>query len=194
MSIQEVNQAFADSFKLDKPEGALISSVEPGSPAEQAGLKSGDVIRKVDGQPVVASGDLPALIGMSTPGAKVTLEVWRQGRTESVAATLGGPKDAGTQVAQGGGEPPKGKLGLSLRPMQPQEQQSSGLGGGLVIEQAAGPAARAGVQRGDVLIAVNDTPVRNIDQVREAIGKNGKTVALLIQRGANRIFVPVELG
>ena len=194
VSIQEVNQAFADSFKLDKPEGALISSVEPGSPAEQAGLKSGDVIRKVDGQPVVASGDLPALIGMSTPGAKVTLEVWRQGRTESVAATLGGPKDAGTQVAQGGGEPPKGKLGLSLRPMQPQEQQSSGLGGGLVIEQAAGPAARAGVQRGDVLIAVNDTPVRNIDQVREAIGKNGKTVALLIQRGANRIFVPVELG
>ena len=74
------------------------------------------------------------------------------------------------------------------------EPQSSGLGGGLVIEQAAGPAARAGVQRGDVLIAVNDTPVRNIDQVREAIGKNGKTVALLIQRGANRIFVPVELG
>ena len=65
---------------------------------------------------------------------------------------------------------------------------------GEVIEQAAGPAARAGVQRGDVLIAVNDTPVRNIDQVREAIGKNGKTVALLIQRGANRIFVPVELG
>ena len=99
-----------------------------------------------------------------------------------------------TQVAQGSGEPPKGKLGLSLRPMQPQEQQASGLGGGLVIEQAAGPAARAGVQRGDVLIAVNDTPVRNIDQVREAVGKNGKTVALLIQRGASRIFVPVELG
>ena len=194
MSIQEVNQAFADSFKLDKPEGALISAVEPGSPAEQAGLKSGDVIRKVDGQPVVASGDLPALIGLSTPGAKVTLEVWRQGRTESVAATLGGPKDAGTQVAKGETEPPKGKLGLSLRPMQPQEQQAAGAAGGLVIEQVAGPAARAGVQRGDVLIAVNDTPARNIDQVREAVGKSGKTVALLIQRGANRIFVPVELG
>ena len=194
VSIQEVNQAFADSFKLDKPEGALISSVEPGSPAEQAGLKSGDVIRKVDGQPVIASGDLPAVIGQATPGEKVTLEVWRQGRTESIQATLGGAQDKGTQLAKNDSEPGKGKLGLALRPLQPQEQQSSGLSGGLVIEQAAGPAARAGVQPGDVLIAVNDTPVRNIEQVRAAMGKTGKTVALLIQRGSNRIFVPVQMG
>ena len=194
VSIQEVNQAFADSFKLDKPEGALISSVEAESPAEKAGLKSGDVIRKVNGQPVIASGDLPAVIGQSTPGEKVTLDVWRQGRNEVIQATLGGAKDKATQTAKAEGEPGKGKLGLALRPLQPQEKQSSGLSGGLLIEQAAGPSAKAGVQPGDVLIAVNDTPVRSVEQVRELVGKNGKTVALLIQRGENKIFVPVQVG
>jgi serine protease Do len=64
----------------------------------------------------------------------------------------------------------------------------------LLIEQAAGPSAKAGVQPGDVLIAVNDTPVRSVEQVRELVGKNGKTVALLIQRGENKIFVPVQVG
>jgi serine protease Do len=136
VSIQEVNQAFADSFKLDKPEGALISSVEADSPAEKAGLKSGDVIRKVNGQPVIASGDLPAVIGQSTPGEKVTLDVWRQGRNEVIQATLGGAKDKATQTAKAEGEPGKGKLGLALRPLQPQEKQSSGLSGGLLIDRA----------------------------------------------------------
>jgi serine protease Do len=130
VSIQEVNQAFADSFKLDKPEGALVSSVEADSPAEKAGLKSGDVIRKVNGQPVIASGDLPAVIGQSTPGEKVTLDVWRQGRNEVIQATLGGAKDKATQTAKAEGEPGKGKLGLALRPLQPQEKQSSGLSSG----------------------------------------------------------------
>ena len=77
--IQEVNQALADSFKLDKPEGALVSSVEKGGPADKAGLQAGDVIRKVDGQPIVSSGDLPAIISLAAPGDKVELEVWRKG-------------------------------------------------------------------------------------------------------------------
>ncbi|MET0210382.1 MAG: trypsin-like peptidase domain-containing protein, partial [Burkholderiaceae bacterium] len=72
VAVQEVNQAFADSFKLDKPEGALVSNVEKGGPADQAGLRSGDVIRKVDGEPIVASGDLPALIGQKKPGSKIS--------------------------------------------------------------------------------------------------------------------------
>ncbi len=80
VTIQEVNQTLADSFKLDKPEGALVSSVEADGPADKAGLKAGDVIRKVNGQAIVSSGDLPALIGQSAPGEKVTLEVWREGK------------------------------------------------------------------------------------------------------------------
>ncbi len=98
VAVQEVNQAFADSFKLDKPEGALVSNIEKGGPGDKAGLKAGDVIRKVDGQAIVSSGDLPAVIGQQAPGKKVTLEVWRQGERQELQAKLG---DASEKPAQG---------------------------------------------------------------------------------------------
>ena len=95
-----MNQAFADSFKLDKPEGALVANVEKGSAGDKAGLRTGDVIRKVDGEPVVASGDLPAIIGQQAPGKKVTLEIWRQGERQTLTAQLGDASDKATQVAK----------------------------------------------------------------------------------------------
>lgn len=193
VAIQEVNQALADSFKLDKPEGALVSSVDAGSPAEQAGLKYGDVIRKINGQSIVASGDLPALIGQATPGEVVTLEVWRQGKREDLAAKLGDAVNKKVQIAKSTGGADKGKLGLALRALEPQERRVAGVDG-LLIEEAAGPAAMAGVQAGDVLMAVNGTQVKNIEQVRAAVASNKKSVALLIQRDGEKIFVPVQVG
>lgn len=194
VAIQEVNQTLADSFKLDKPEGALVSNVDPDGPAHKAGLKSGDVIRKVNGQAIVSSGDLPAVIGRATPGEKVTLEIWRQGQREELTATLGDASEKATQVAKTDEAVGKGKLGLALRPLQPQEQRQAGIDSGLMIEDAAGPSARAGVQAGDVLLAINGTPVKSIDQVREVVAKSAKSVALLIQRDGNKIFVPVRPG
>ncbi|WP_157267406.1 DegQ family serine endoprotease [Azohydromonas aeria] len=198
VAIQEVNQTLADSFKLDRPEGALVASVDPGGPADKAGLQVGDVIRKVDGQPIVASGDLPALIGQSRPGEKVTLEVWRHGKREELSAKLGDAAERPAQVAQAdegaGAAGQQPKLGLALRPLQPQERAGAGVGNGLVVENATGPSARAGVQPGDVLVAVNGTPVKSIEQVREVVSKSDKSVALLIQRGDSRIFVPVRIG
>jgi serine protease Do len=192
--VQEVNQAFADSFKLDKPEGALVSSVEKGGPADKAGLQSGDVIRKANGQPIVSSGDLPAVIGLAAPGDSLKLEVWRQGASKELTARLG---SADQKVAQAEGpkaSATQGKLGLALRPLQPDEQQEAGVDSGLLVQQASGPAAQAGVLAGDVLVAINGTPVRNIEQVRSMVAKSGKSVALLIQRGDTKIFVPLNLG
>ncbi len=194
VAIQEVNQTLADSFKLDRPEGALVSSVDPGGPADLAGLKSGDVIRKVNGQAIVSSGDLPAVIGGATPGDKVSLEVWRQGRREEMSARLGDASDKAKRVAKADEGVGKGKLGLSLRPLQPQEQREAGVAGGLLVEGAAGPAALAGVQPGDVLMAVNGTPVTSVEQVRAVLAKSDKSVALLIQREGSKIFVPVRVG
>ncbi|MDQ6627851.1 MAG: DegQ family serine endoprotease [Pseudomonadota bacterium] len=194
VAIQEVNQTFADSFKLDTPEGALVSNVDPGSPADKAGLKAGDVIRKVDGHTIVSSGDLPSLIGQSAPGKVVSLGVWRQGKNEQFSATLADANEAATKPAKAELAVGPGKLGLSLRPMQPQEQQESGVRGGLIVEDAAGPAALAGVQPGDVLVGVNGIAVKNVDQVREAVAKAGRSVALLIERDGNKIFVPVRIG
>lgn len=194
VAVQEVNQTFADSFKLDKPEGALVSTVEKGSPAEKAGLQSGDVIRKVNGQPIVSSGDLSALIGLAAPGDTVALDVWRQGAAKSLTARLASADDKSAQAASKKDSPSQGKLGLALRPLQPDERQEAGLDSGLVVQQASGPAALAGVQAGDVLIAINGTPVRNVEQVRSVVAKADKSVALLIQRGDSKIFVPVNLG
>lgn len=194
VAIQEVNQTFADSFHLDKPEGALVSNVDKGGPADKAGLKSGDVILKVNGQAIVASSDLPALIGAAAPGDKVTLEVWRQGKREEFTAKLGDASTKTEKLAKTDDSVGKGKLGLALRALQPQEKRETGVNQGLLIEDAAGPAARAGVQPGDVLLAVNGTPIESVDQVRTIVSKATKSVALLIQRDGNKIFVPVRLG
>ena len=194
VAVQEVNQAFADSFKLDKPEGALVSSVEKGSPADKAGLQSGDVIRKVNGQAIISSGDLPAVIGLAAPGDNVKLDVWRQGAPRELTATLINADAKAAVVASKKDTPAQGKLGLALRPLQPDEKQESGIDNGLVIQQATGPAAMAGVQSGDVLLSINGTPVKNIEQVRAAVAKSDKSAALLIQRGESKIFVPINLG
>lgn len=193
VAVQEVNQAFADSFRLPKPQGALVSTVEKGGPAERAGLKSGDVITQVDGQPIVASGDLPAVIGMERPGQRVTLQIWRQGKPEQVVAQLGNLNDKSARVADAD-EPGKGKLGLALRPLQPQEQRQAKVEGGLLVEQSSGAAARAGVQAGDVLVSINGEPVKDVAQVRGIVAKAAKSVALLILRDGQQIFVPVRVG
>lgn len=194
VAVQEVNQAFAESFNLDKPEGALVASVSKGSPAEKAGLQAGDVIRQVDGQPIVASGDLPAWVGQAQPGQQAKLSVWRQGKPVELTATLGDASDKAIKQARNDDAVGKGQLGLSLRPLEREERQEVGVSEGLVIEQARGPAAAAGVQPGDVLLAINGAPAKNIEQVRAAMAKAGKSVALLIARDGNKIFVPVRLG
>jgi len=194
VAVQEVNQAFADSFKLDKPEGALVSNIEKGGPGDKAGLKAGDVIRKVGDQPIVSSGDLPAVIGQQAPGTKVTLEVWRQGERQELTAKLGDASDKPAQVAKADKATGQGKLGLALRPLQPDEKREASVENGLLIEDAAGPSAMAGVQAGDVLLAINGTPAKTVEQVREVVAKADKSVALLIQRGDDKIFVPVRIG
>ncbi|MES2972737.1 MAG: DegQ family serine endoprotease [Pseudomonadota bacterium] len=195
VSVQGINQALAESFGLDKPEGALVSSVARGSAADKAGLQPGDVIRGVNGQPIVTSADLPAFIGMAAPGDKVRLDIWRKGGSLNLAATLGSVEDkAGKVEAASSGPSTQGKLGLALRPLQPSEKRDSGIAEGLVVEDAGGAAATAGVEAGDVLLAINGTPVKSVEQVRTLVGKSGKSVALLIRRGDDRIFVPVPVG
>ncbi|MEC5161538.1 MULTISPECIES: Do family serine endopeptidase [unclassified Janthinobacterium] len=194
VTVQEVNQGFADSFKLATPEGALVANVEPGSPAERAGLKPGDVVRKLNGQNIVASADLPAMVGIALPGDNVTMEVWREGKTIALSAKLGNAADKLADVNRGDAPAGKVKLGLALRALQPAERRDAGLPSGLLVEDASGAAAYAGVQAGDVLLSVNGKPVNSVEQVREVVGQSARSVALLIQRGAERIFIPVRLG
>jgi len=197
VGVQEVGQSFADSFKLESVEGALVSNVERGSPAERAGLKSGDVIRTANGTPIVSSGDLPAMMTMAKPGDKIAMDVWRDGKLVRIDATLA---DAADKPRRGQAEDVastvdnSAKLGLSLRPLEPIERRQSGIATGLLIEDASGAAEIAGIEPGDVLISVNGRPVNSVAQVREMVGKASKSVALLIQRGSDKIFIPVRIG
>jgi len=194
VTVQEVNQGFADSFNLATPEGALVANVERGSPADKAGLKSGDVIRKMNGQRIIASGDLPAMVGVALPGDKINLDVWRDGKIVTLSATLGNAADKVADVAENNGIAGKVRLGLALRPLQSEEKREAGISAGLLVEDAGGAAANAGVQPGDVLLSVNGHPVNTVEQVREVVDKSAKSVALLIQRGPDKIFIPVRLG
>jgi serine protease Do len=196
VTVQEVNQDFANSFNLATPEGALIASVERGGPGDKAGLKTGDVIRKVNGQTVVQSGDLPAALSVAKPGDKVNLDVWRDGKLITISAKLGSASDkvAAADAQDSGGADSSTKLGLALRPLEPMEKRQSGIASGLVIEDVGGAAAEANVQPGDVLLSVNGKPVTSVEQVRDIVRKSSKSVALLIQRGDDKIFIPVRIG
>ena len=194
VTIQDVNQALADSFGLDRPRGALVSSVERDGPADEAGIKAGDVILEVDGQGVEDSGDLPPMIAEVAPGTKASLTVWRDRSRKPIAVEVGELEDervAGTDDVAGS---EGGKLGLAVRPLSPAEQQQAETEGRLLVEEVAGPAAMAGVQPGDVILAVNGRPVDSVKALREAVDASGGTVALLIQRGEAQIYLPVRVG
>jgi serine protease Do len=193
VTIQEVSQALAENFGLKTPHGALVSSVGKDTPAAKAGVQPGDVIVGFEGKDISSSSDLPPLVAQLKPGAKVTLEVWRDGKAKELTATVGEITDP-TTLASAKAEAGKGKLGVAVRPLSPEEKKSGEIANGVVVEDVAGAAARAGVRQGDVIVAVNNVPVKSPEQLRELIGKSGKTVALLVQREDARIFIPVTIG
>lgn len=194
VSIQDVNQQLADSMKLGRPEGALIANVEVQSPAAQAGLKAGDVIRRINGNPVVVSGDLPATIGLLTPGQSINVEVWRNGAAAQFTVTLAAAVDAVSLAAAPQDKAATPRLGLALRPLNDEERTASGLQQGMVVAQVTGAAADAGVEPGDLLISVNGTPATSIELIRRATAQSKGSVALLIQRGDARIYLPIKVG
>jgi serine protease Do len=152
------------------------------------------VITHVNGEALARSGSLSSVIGMSAPGEKVRLSVWRDQKAVDMEARLGGATPADAAVADAGDAAQGPRLGLSLRPLQPQEKQQAKLEGGLVVEQAGGAAARAGIEAGDVLLAINGKPISSIEEIRAVLKSQPKSVALLVQRQGNQIFVPVPLG
>lgn len=192
VAVQELNQTLADSFRLPQPEGALVSSIDRNSPAAKAGLQPGDVILSYNGQPIARSGDLPAQVGLARPGDQARMEVWRNGRKEILTATLAGSSDK--LAAASPANPARGKLGVAVRPLTDQERQEAQLRGGLVVEQAAGVAARSGIEAGDIIVAINGAPVASVPELQKRLEQASGQAALLVQRGDTQIFVPVKLG
>src|SRR5450755_1321807 len=194
VTVQDLNQSLADSFGLKRVDGALVSNVAPESAAAAAGLKSGDVITEVNGEPVVRSGALSSLIGMSAPGERVKLKVWRDHAERTIEAKLGGAGGEGKEVADASSVAERGELGLALRPLTRDEKREAKVESGLVVEEVGGAAERAGIVAGDVLLAINGKPVQSLEQVKSVMASHPKSVALLVQRDGEKIFVPVKVG
>jgi serine protease Do len=193
VSIQSVDQSLAQSFGLRQTQGALISAVTPGGPGEKAGLQPGDVILSFNGAPIADAGELPPLVGGVVPGSSVNLGVWRKGSEREVHVKLGDAA-AGQVVASATTEDGKERLGLAVRPLSPEERSQAQVTGGLVVENATGPAAKAGIEAGDIVLALNGEPITSVTQLRARLAQSGHHVALLVQHNDARIFVPVDLG
>jgi serine protease Do len=192
VEIQNVDQGLADSFGLPEPEGALVASVEKGGPASKAGVEPGDVILDLNGQPIPTESELPVRIASLMPGTTVHLTLWRDHAKREVSVKLA-PMGNETVASAAHPQQQGGSLGLAVRPLNQDEQQETHTHGGLLVEGVTGPSEDAGIQQGDVVLAANGQQVRSAEQLRSAVQKSHGHVALLIQRGNARIFVPVQV-
>jgi serine protease Do len=196
VTIQDVNAQLAESFGLDRPRGALVSSVQSGSPGEKAGLQPGDVVVAVNGRQIERSAELPAIIARIKPGTDTQLGVWRGGKQQEIGVRVALLDEHEARTALRGGRhgaDETSKFGLAVRPLAPQEKQQAETDGNLVVEHVSGPAAAAGVQPGDIILGVNGKRVKSLEELQTAAKAVGKNVALLIQRDNAQIFVPLRL-
>ena len=195
VAVQGMNQTLANSFGMQKPQGALVSSVDPGGPAAKARSAAGrrdPVGERRAGQRLGGSagagrgsraGHFGHRAGVARQGHQGSegddrLVVGREGRSNKA--------DQPTQL--------QGRLGVAVRPLTPEEKSGASVSHGLLVQQSGGAAESAGIQPGDVILAVNGRPVTSVDQLKQMIAGAGNSIALLIQRDNAQIFVPVDLG
>lgn len=196
--IQPVTKELADGFGLGKPQGALVNSVEKGGPADKAGIEAGDVILTFDGKAVNASEDLPRVVGGARPGNKVTVRIWRNKAARDMQVTVAElTDDRRRQQARGGKpQPPAAaQFGMGLADLTDAQRKELKIEGGVFVDNVQGAAARAGIRRGDVILAVNNQDVKSVEQFRQLMGSfdKGRIVALLVRRGGNSLYIPFRL-
>jgi serine protease Do len=191
--IQEVTADLADSFGLPKPEGALVSQVEPGSPADKAGLQPSDIILKFDGKDIDSSIDLPRLVGATRPGTRATLTVWRKGALKDLNVVVGTMPDEQMAKADNG-MTKVNRVGLVVSDLTPAQKNELDIMSGVLVEDVSGAAAVAGIHPGDVIMAVNNQNVDNTEDLTRLLqDTKNKSVALLVKRGKGALFLPLRL-
>jgi serine protease Do len=196
VQVQELTAELASSFGLNEVRGALVGIVEENSPAEKAGIRPGDVILSFDGKPVLTSADLARMVASSRPGTTVVLQLWRKGAVSSVNVKIAQVAEQSVAMKTADeDEPQSAPVGLQVSELTAQQQEGMGIKGGVLVRDAEGAAARAGIEAGDVIVALNNTPVRSANDLEQQLAQNkGNTVALLIKRGPATIFLPLHLG
>jgi serine protease Do len=199
VQIQDVTRELAESFGMKKPQGALVSKIIPGSPAEKAQLQIGDIITEFNGQPIDNSGDLPPMVGMTPINDKATLKILRQGDEKTIAFDIGLLPEQVDKVAANKVDKvkPSNRLGVSVTELTAEERDALQVtkGGVLVQDVAKGIAKNAGIQPGDVILRMANETITNVDFFEKTI-KNlpvGKSIAVLIQRRGSPAFLALKI-
>ncbi len=197
VTVQAVDSELAQSLGLPDVAGALVSSVEPNSPAQRAGIERGDVITKFDGKPVSDSNDLRNRVSSSLPGTSATVTLFRNGHQETKEVKLAELTDAEmASNAQGNGSSGSG-YGLTVAPLTPEIARQMGISvqHGLVVQQVAptSAASDAGLQPGDVIVEVDHRPVTTVAQLHDALKSDtGRPALLLINRQGSDLFLAMS--
>ncbi len=200
VQIGEVSDEVAKAIGLPKAQGALVSGVEPGGPADKAGILPGDVVLKFNGNDVHRVSDLPRMVGGTAPDTKATLQVWRRGKTHDLSITVDTlePDEASQPTAAAKGSKSEDAkvdaLGLVVADLTEAERKELRIAGGVRVERAEGAAANVGINPGDVLLALNDHDISNAKQFAELVSKvdKSRTNALLVRRGELTQWVPLQ--
>ncbi|MGE5525362.1 MAG: DegQ family serine endoprotease [Rhodospirillaceae bacterium] len=193
--IQEVTTELAQSFGLQSPTGVLVAWVEPGSPAQKAGIMAGDVILKYNNETIDTAAKLPRLVASSKPGTQAALEVWRKGARQQVTATLGElPPETPARRPASAPQSQPNTLGLVVSELPPAQRKALNIEYGLVVEDIQGAAADTAVRPGDIIIGVNQQRLTSLDQFNQFLSqqKPGSSMALLVRRGDDVLYVPIK--
>ncbi|MEH6997561.1 MAG: DegQ family serine endoprotease [Limnobacter sp.] len=195
VGIGEVDKDVAKALGLDSAVGALVGSVGKDSPADKAGVIAGDIILRFDGKKVEKASDLPRIVGETKPGSKVNMVLWRKGAEKTVSITVAEFENEAAKPAAAPAEKPKpveaDKLGLTVTDPTAQEKSALNLTGGVVVRNAVGMAASAGITAGDVILRVGRTDITSAKQFADLVKAipKGQAAPMLVRRGENSFFV-----
>jgi len=200
VQIQDVTRELAESFGMKKPQGALVSKVLPDSPAEKSGLQIGDIITEFNGHQIENSGDLPPMVGMTSINEKATLKIIRQGETKTIDFKVGLLPDEVEKLAEAKTAEPKlphNRLGVNVIDLTEAQRETLQMrkNGVLVQDVNKGAAKDAGIQRGDVILRIQNNDIRDAADFEKIVKKlpAGKSVAVLIQRQGSPVFLVIKI-
>ncbi|NMT64160.1 DegQ family serine endoprotease [Marinobacter orientalis] len=197
--IQEVNRDLAESFGLKRPRGALVAEVMSGSPAEEAGLKAGDIVLEYDGEDIILSSDLPPMVGRTPIGETATLEIMREGKQISLDVEIGKLPEEGQErasaPASGDSGPSSAPLGMTVEPLPDDVRDSLGVSGGVLVSDIAqGPAMDAGIRPRDVITELNRRPINSVEDFRETVASlpEDSAVSVRVVRQGRAIYLVMK--